>query len=89
MRWGAHTISNKVQRKISLYITGALEAVYIRISLVSLDILSKVVGEWSRYNSLHIFYDSYAALKSLDSVLLNSITELKCSRSLNEMARAQ
>lgn len=81
MRWGAHTISNKVQRKISLYITGALEAVYIRISLVSLDILSKVVGEWSRYNSLHIF--------SLDSVPLNSITELKCSRLLNEMARAQ
>ena len=49
------------------------------------------VAEWLKNNVLtkirvNIFSDSQAAIKSLDSVFLNSKTALNCRRSLNEMA---
>ena len=51
----------------------------------------KEVAEWLRHNILtkigiNIFSDSQAAIKSLESIFLNSKTALSCRKSLNEMA---
>ena len=62
-------------------------------SVFQAEILAiKEVAEWLRYNVLtkvgiNIFCDSQAAIKSLDSVFLNSTSALSCRRSLNEMAQ--